>query len=229
MAGMLRRLSLWLGLISRSHALPPSSSRRRKDKMNHHIKGPPSFLSETSFKSNADSTVRIIHAGGFVELYKFPIPASLLLDKYPGMCIARPDVFKRPHDSLLHPGETLPLGYKFFLIPYSTIRKLKRKYPRTPRKDREVAKVAVSNQSCQEGDAWDSDFSEESVSLSANDFFTSREDDWSNGSLTRKCQERAPPKKKPFVFTPPIKRSRTFHKLEWQPSLTSVQELSPYV
>ncbi|KAK9108208.1 hypothetical protein Syun_024219 [Stephania yunnanensis] len=72
-------------------------------------------------------------------------------------------------------------------------------------------------------------FSEESVSLSAKDFFTSREDDWSNGSLTRKCREREPPKKKPFVFTPPIKRSRTFHKLEWQPSLTSVQELSPYI
>ncbi|KAK9117292.1 hypothetical protein Sjap_016239 [Stephania japonica] len=225
MAGILRRLSLWLGLISRSHALPPSS-RRRKDKLNH-IKGPPSFLSETSFKSNADSTVRIIHAGGFVEFYQFPIPASLILDKYPGMCIARPDVFKRPQDSLLHPGETLPLGHKFFLVPYSTIRKLKRKYPRTPRKEREVSsKVAVSDQSSQEGDAWDSDFSEESVSLSAKDFFTSKED-WSD-SLTHNCHERTP-KKKPFVFTPPIKRSRTFHRLEWQPSLTSVQELSPYI
>ena len=54
-----------------------------------------------------DISVRIVHAGGQEELYQNSVPVSHLMEKYPGMCIARPEVFKNPHRSLLWREDSL--------------------------------------------------------------------------------------------------------------------------
>ncbi|KAK3041852.1 hypothetical protein RJ639_000368 [Escallonia herrerae] len=75
-----------------------------------------------------DITVRVVHAGGREELYHNAIPASQLLKKYPGMCVARPEVFKNPNESILSPEEKLLPGHKYYIIPSTTVQKVKRKH-----------------------------------------------------------------------------------------------------
>jgi len=71
--------------------------------------------------------VRITHAGGHQELYRHAVPASKLMTKYPGMCVARPEVFKVPHQSVLWREEVLVPGHKYILISFRDVEKLKRK------------------------------------------------------------------------------------------------------
>ncbi|KAG2708155.1 hypothetical protein I3760_05G179000 [Carya illinoinensis] len=163
--------------------------------------------------------IRIVHAGGREELYPNAIPASKLMEKYPGMSVARPEVFKSPHDFLLCPEDSLLPGQKYHVVPSSTVHKL--------RKKAEVKEhVAVKKET------WDwkitIDVGEISLEYSicyAKDFYQSKD-------RTEKCSEDTKPStrnrvrgKKPFV--PPLPKGKPFRGLGWEPSLTSVPELSP--
>ncbi|KAG4208488.1 hypothetical protein ERO13_A03G135305v2 [Gossypium hirsutum] len=77
------------------------------------------------FSQSRDISVRIVHAGGQEELYQNAVPVSHLMNKYPGMCIARPEVFTNPDESLLWPEDSLLPGQKYYIIPSSTVEKLK--------------------------------------------------------------------------------------------------------
>ncbi|KAK9276440.1 hypothetical protein L1049_005973 [Liquidambar formosana] len=165
-----------------------------------------------------DFVVRILHAGGREELYQDAIPASYITEKYPGNCVARPEVFKSPHESLLGPEEKLLPGQKYFLIPCTTAQKLKLKSTKKVEvketvEDEEEMSVGkmVANVG---GDNLD-------VSIcSAKEFYVSNE-------RRSRCfvKQRGRGKKQPFV--PPISKERLRRELGWEPSLTSVQELSP--
>lgn len=76
-----------------------------------------------------DSVVRAILKGGKQEVYKHAFPASKLMAKYPGMCVALPQVFKYPHQSLLLPEDHLLLGHKYIVISSKDVKKLKLKHP----------------------------------------------------------------------------------------------------
>ncbi|CAK8537183.1 unnamed protein product [Lathyrus sativus] len=76
-----------------------------------------------------DSVVRTILKGGKQEVYEHTFPASKLMAKYPGMCVALPQVFKYPHQSLLLPEDHLLLGHKYIVISCKDVKKLKRKHP----------------------------------------------------------------------------------------------------
>ncbi|XP_062110413.1 uncharacterized protein LOC133822181 [Humulus lupulus] len=160
-----------------------------------------------------DIFVRIVHPGGREELYPSALTAFQLLKKYPGKCVARPDVFKNPHESLLWPEEKLLLGQKYLIIPSSTVQKLKQKYPEKVKgrdTDEETGDVKIT-------DSGEINF-DESV-FSAKEFYASK-GKWSKNLLVKGII-----KKKPFV--PPLPKSRAGRGPVWEPSLTSVQELSP--
>ncbi|XP_057763332.1 uncharacterized protein LOC130983163 [Arachis stenosperma] len=82
---------------------------------------------DVSLTSN-DFVVRIVHKGGLQEVYQRALPASKLMRKYPGMCVASPEVFKDPHQSVLGPDQVLLLGHKYIMISPRDVHKLKRKH-----------------------------------------------------------------------------------------------------
>ncbi|MFS7995305.1 hypothetical protein Hanom_Chr12g01116421 [Helianthus anomalus] len=71
--------------------------------------------------------LQIIHAGGMVERYYMAFPAAWIMDKYPNFILARPEIFQRPWDSVVHPDEILVPGHKYFVVPIRTVRKLHRR------------------------------------------------------------------------------------------------------
>ncbi|KAL8087956.1 hypothetical protein AgCh_037920 [Apium graveolens] len=80
------------------------------------------------------SALKIIHAGGRTDYYFMAIPASRVMEKYPSFILAKPEVFRRPWDSVVRPEEMLVPGQKFFVVPIRTVKKLKRRI-RKPIKD----------------------------------------------------------------------------------------------
>lgn len=158
--------------------------------------------------------LRIVHAGGREERYQDAVPASQLMEKYPGMFVARIEVFTNPHKSLLHPEENLLPGQKYYIILSRTVQKLKHRYP-------EKAQVKEIS----EEEEWDSKIiidaevsMEESV-CSAKEFYLSRER-WSKCSKKKGIRNKTP-------FVPPLLKAKSFRGFPWEPSLTSVLELSP--
>lgn len=147
-----------------------------------------------------DITVRIIHAGGREERYHNTILASQLLKKYPGMCVALPDVFRNAHTSILKAEERLLPGQKYYMIPCTTVHKLKRKH--------------LDGKIVRDGNG---DYSEETVCSA--DFYLS-------GEKSLKTQGRKYRKGKK-AFVAPIQKPRICREIGWEPSLTSVQEISP--
>ncbi|OWM76109.1 hypothetical protein CDL15_Pgr009755 [Punica granatum] len=156
--------------------------------------------------STKDAYVRVIHAGGREEQYRSPIPASQLMNKYPGMWVALPQVFSRPHESILCPDERLVLGQKYYMIPSTTANKLKRKFRARPGPlERKSTGVGSFSKEMPEEKPFESSNHETGIRF-----------------LTRK---NGLGKKKPFV--PPISKERSCRSIGWEPSLSSVQELSP--
>ncbi|KAF5940071.1 hypothetical protein HYC85_021238, partial [Camellia sinensis] len=143
-----------------------------------------------------DITVRIMHAGGHEELYQTEIPASKLMEKYPGMCVARPEVFKYPHESLLLGEEKLLLGHKYYIIPLTTVQKLKRKHSekRKVKESTEGKELVLYKRIVDDVSGGCS----EAPIRSAKDFYVSRER-WSR-CLPTKCQ------KGKKLFVPPIQK-----------------------
>ena len=48
------------------------------------------------------------------------ITAARIMEKYPKVLLARPEVFRRPWDSVVRPDEILTPGQKFFVVPRRT-------------------------------------------------------------------------------------------------------------
>lgn len=259
----LKRVAHSLGLVEHTDKDP-----RRKNQLRG-TKASPDF----SFQESKGIFVRIVHAGGKQELYQHAILASNLMEKYPGMCIARPEVFKNPDQSVLWPEEHLLPGQKYIIISFRDVEKLKRKYSvegktREPNgvaqellkgnttnspnghkirangktmflngspneQENSEAKTSTSpsgrkieengnlkevvdakaNQSENEGGTDIKSFT------SAKDFYVSKE------KATRYPKRKGIKGKKPFV--PPLPMVRSYRGLGWQPSLPTVQELSP--
>lgn len=145
-----------------------------------------------------DVVVRVVHAGGRIEMYEAALPAAKLIRRYPGMCIATPDVFRRPNDAVLSADDVLLPGNKYFVVRCTTVEKLRRRHSR-------------------KGAAADEAASEESGDeLTDKDFAVAR-----NGwSILKKHMKE---KKK---FVPPIQKARMWKESDWEPSLTSIKELS---
>lgn len=81
------------------------------------------------------SALKIIHAGGTTDYYYMAVPASRVIEKYPSFILARPEVFRRPWDSVVRPEEILVPGQKFYIVPRRTVRKLRQKISREPDND----------------------------------------------------------------------------------------------
>ncbi|KAJ9687061.1 hypothetical protein PVL29_015782 [Vitis rotundifolia] len=74
--------------------------------------------------------LKIVHPGGVVERYYMAVPAVRIMEAYPSFMVARPEVFRRPWDSVVHPDEILNPGEKFFVVPRRTLQKLRRRIRR---------------------------------------------------------------------------------------------------
>lgn len=172
--------------------------------------------------------VKIILAGGLVELYHGAITAGRIMEKYPGMTVARPDIFKHPNESLVRPDEELLPGEKFYLVPTSTVRKLRRKYQfREERESSEVRALEMRRLEWNrpiEGGAKEGKEEKEEQVCYAREFYVSKEK-WSDFALKKCCKDEGSVEKK--GFTPPIKKAKSWKKLGWKPSLDSVEEVSP--
>ncbi|KAG9446713.1 hypothetical protein H6P81_012841 [Aristolochia fimbriata] len=202
-----------------------------------------SFQSDAAFSSETKClSVRIVLAGGLAELHQRPVAAAEVLERYPGMCLARPEVFRRPDESILDPWEMLLPGQKFFLVPRSTVRKLRIRNlgnqdpkptnlgiqlqtPTTPRdrgtQDPETRSsgtlrlmpAEVESAAASKRDDESDEF------FSAKDFYVSK-DKWSKWVSSRSTK----PVKS---FRPPIRKPKTVKTLGWKPSLDSIEESSP--
>lgn len=58
------------------------------------------------------------------------VAASRVMEKYPTFILARPEVFRRPWDSVVQPEEILVPGQKFYVVPIWTVKKLKQRISR---------------------------------------------------------------------------------------------------
>ncbi|KAJ0111343.1 hypothetical protein Patl1_01802 [Pistacia atlantica] len=109
------------------------------------------------------SVLKIVHIGGVVECYYMATPAFRIMEKYPSFILARPQVFRRPWDSVVRPDEILIPGEKFYLVPRRTIKKLWRRVKR-PDRDRDVSMNSSMSKSSS------IDVSVDVVSCKKNDF-----------------------------------------------------------
>lgn len=59
-------------------------------------------------------------------------PAVSIIERYPLAVLARPDVFRRPWEAVVHPDEILKPGEKLYIVPRRTVLKLQKR-ARRPR------------------------------------------------------------------------------------------------
>ncbi|KAL3751783.1 hypothetical protein ACJRO7_012593 [Eucalyptus globulus] len=216
---MLKNCINLLGLVS--HKEPPSTAKRAIAGASFSLEISIQFGDISLGSQLNDVSVRIIHAGGRIELYQDVIPASYVMEKNPGMCVALPEVFRKPHESILSPEEDLVPGKKYFILPSTTASKLKRKYQEKMKAKEAAAdetkldvRTNVMKTNVNPGEAP----IEQPICL-AKDFYTSK-DRWSRCSRRKRGIRKQP-------FVPPIPRARTLRSMTWEPSLSSIQELSP--
>ncbi|KAK9060212.1 hypothetical protein SSX86_020916 [Deinandra increscens subsp. villosa] len=163
-----------------------------------------SFSTGNSFKSR-EFCVRVLHAGGKEELFQNPVTVSQLIKNYPGMCFAWPEVFKNPNESVLSATDLLLPGQKYYLIPVTTLKKLKKKH------------AANRNKSTGE---MGPDESDNSVSSGSSYYVSKERRSRRVGKTHRQSnRKRGPPIRK--------SKSKSCRGSDWEPSLTSIQELSP--
>ncbi|BAT99485.1 hypothetical protein LR48_Vigan03g316600 [Vigna angularis] len=257
---MLKRVVHSLGLVENTDKNPTKNK----------VRGTKTFL-EVGLQTK-DPYARTVHQGGQQEIYHHAFPASMLMTKYPGMCVARTQVFTAPDHSVLRPEEHLLPGHKYVIISCKKVEKLKRRRHqqaetkehngvvtlepniiRSPRghKPEEnhknvVAGLDVMNRritlspiECkvhendevkeangQGGKKVDAEMNVslcrggvEEVHCFAKDFYVAKA---KSANYSRK---KGIMMKKPF--SPPLPKRRSHSSLGWQPSLSTVQELSP--
>jgi len=210
---------------SNCRCLPLQPARRKKDGADCSIYDSMAYseLSSVSAVQNKDSVVRIVLASRMVEVYDGAILAYSVMHKYPGLCLARPEVFKRPHESLVGPKEVLLPGQKFYLVPKTTVKKLQQNHPKKPQA---LAEAAVRGM-VSDHQVSDKEEGEEAV-CSAKDFYVENEE--RSQRLVRKLVKGSGKQEQKKPFNPPIKTSPRRKKgvLDgWKPALTSVEEISP--
>lgn len=81
----------------------------------------------SEIRSSSSSALKIIHVGGVAEYYYMATPASRILNNYPSFILAKPEVFRKPWDSVVHKDEILIPGQKYYVIPKCTLKKLRRR------------------------------------------------------------------------------------------------------
>ncbi|KAL6010642.1 hypothetical protein ACLOJK_001079 [Asimina triloba] len=64
--------------------------------------------------------VKLVHAGGFVEVHRKPIYAHQVMKKNPRHCVTRPDFFEYPW-IVVRPDSLLQLGSVFYIVPNHTV------------------------------------------------------------------------------------------------------------
>ncbi|KAL1565619.1 beta-arabinofuranosyltransferase RAY1 isoform X1 [Salvia divinorum] len=151
-----------------------------------------------------DVMVRVVHAGGRVEMYHTRIRASELIRKYPDFCITTPQVFNCPQESVLTADDVLLPGQKYFLMRRTSVEKLKRRHSARGRA-RGIEEAG--------------DVSFEESTSSAQELFVSTE------RRADSASKKSVKEKRPFV--PPIQKPKLWKESDWEPSLDSIQELSP--
>ncbi|KAI3767529.1 hypothetical protein L2E82_17717 [Cichorium intybus] len=165
-----------------------------------------SFSIENSQKSR-EFCVRVVHAGGREDLYEKSVSVSKIMKKHPGMCVAWPEIFKNPHKAVLSSNELLLPGRKYYLVPVTTLKKLKKKHDSKKKKS-----MGKKGQTVLPDDSDDSVFS-------AKDYYVSKE---KRSTLLVKKQIRSNKQR-----VPPVVKSKSWRGSDWEPSLTSIQEISP--
>lgn len=192
--------------------------------------------SSTSSSPPETAAVKIIHVGGFVEYYYMAVPARGIMEKYPSFLLARPEIFRKPWESLVRPEEILTPGEKFYVVPCRTVRKLRRRIKRPP--TREFSQNCTPGQSSDDNsmghnsrhymDSFSSVSSDsrskrfyvgKSVSygddaLSASHMVPS-EDQYLNNNKATSAHEH-----------PPSRRRKTPKRVMWHPTLTVISEAS---
>lgn len=217
---MLKRVAHSLGLVQH----PDRKSRRKKQLRGGGVAAAKASSQDLSLQSES-IFVKIVHEGGQKELYQHAVPASKLMEKYPGMCIALPEVFKDPHQSVLWPEETLMPGHKYIIISCKAVEKLKSKYPEDDSFLLET-KITKDDDGKEKGQeifeamkSLSPSKIQEEAFCSAKDLHVSEEK-----YTTHPKRKGMRGKKKPFV--PPLPKSKSFRSFGWQPSLSPVEELS---
>ncbi|KAL5063376.1 hypothetical protein RYX36_025113 [Vicia faba] len=233
---MLKRVVHSLGFVENTDK---KDSRVKKKGGNKGYKG----YKDHQFSSKSkDFVVRIAHPGGQQDVYRHAVPVYSLMTKYPGMCIASPDVFKLPHESVLWREDLLIPGHKYILISLKDVEKLKRRHPEKDQVKEtngvvEKEKLDTKSKSPSrykhkepnggvEGMKLDTKMKEHVVEgedlensfRSANEFYNPKE------KPTRPSRKRGLRPKKTFV--PPFPKARHY-RYGWKPSLPTVKELSP--
>ncbi|KDP23008.1 hypothetical protein JCGZ_01730 [Jatropha curcas] len=100
-----------------------------------HKQPKPSNNNPSTLENEGSSALKIVHAGGAIESYYMAIPAVRILEKYPSYVLTKPEVFRRPWDSVVRPEKILLPGKKYFLVPVQTVEKLRRKIKKPSYKD----------------------------------------------------------------------------------------------
>lgn len=181
---------------------------------------PPSTPTVSEDQNDESLALRIVHPGGRVECYYMAIPANIILEKYPSFVLAKPEVFRRPWDSVVRPEKILRPGQKFYLVPPHTVKKLRRRI-RKPKKD-QLSDIAHDS-FCQQNEGSDSSFSSA---------FKKKK----NGVMKhvrfagidvkgKACQSTSQTKKEEETSQSNASKRRAHYVVAWQPSLTSITEI----
>ncbi|KAD2803964.1 hypothetical protein E3N88_37341 [Mikania micrantha] len=173
----------------------------KKDSGNPKAVKDDSFSIGNSLKSR-EFCVRVVHAGGSEDLYQNPVMVTQLVKNYPGMCLAKPEVFKNPNESVLSGTDLLLPGKKYYLVPLTTLKKLKKKH------------AAKRNKPMEEMGHVESD-----DSVCSAKYYVSKE------KRSRRLVKKHTESNRKLVV--PVKKSKSWRGSDWEPSLTSIQELSP--
>ncbi|PIA47539.1 hypothetical protein AQUCO_01400290v1 [Aquilegia coerulea] len=177
------------------------------------------------------SALKIIHVGGLVEFYYMAVPAVKIMDKYPSFLLARPEIFRRPWDSLVHPEEILMPGQRFFVVPRRTVKKLQRR----------IRQPISSNFSTESSSSWQSlsyEFSSKSVAASrdknvikCDPLPSTSGSSFASLISTPNSMLRKPRIDQVSALGIPSRRSKRSAKshkvVMWNPTLTVVHEESP--
>ncbi|CAI9265042.1 unnamed protein product [Lactuca saligna] len=173
---------------------------------------PPKQVKDGSFsigssQKSREFCVRVVHAGGKEDLYEKPVSVSQIMKRYPGMIVAWPEIFKNPHEAVLSSSELLLPGRKYYLVPVTTLKKLKKKH--SSKKKKSTGKKGQTQ-------TVPPDESDDSV-CSAKDYYVSKEK-WSRFLVKKHIRSNK---------SPVVKSKSWRGGSDWEPSLTSIQELSP--
>ncbi|KAF9602059.1 hypothetical protein IFM89_024826 [Coptis chinensis] len=197
----------------------------------------PKAASATELKDEGQSALKIIHAGGIVEFYYMAVPAVSIMEKYPSFLLARPEIFRRPWDSLVRPEEILIPGERVYVVPRRTVKKLQRRIRRPIIVD-VLTKCSSSWQSS-------SDISGESIQFSSKSIAAKSKISGGNdksintlsssfSSMVSTCKSKSVKPREGDVSSIVVnsqcsKRSRKkLHKsVMWNPTLTVIHEGSP--